>query len=268
LERSIILSIKPKNAKLHLDYLEKNLRDRFENILEGSASELSKDSRFEEKVKRFLEDLLDNAFYFYARAGILDNELKVYNALGRKKNSFNIVGVFKSAIPRIQIMNDLIPYDSVAFLIEVRKSLGLRELEKDLIKYSILNKLKVSDERFRRYRSLKYIKNNPNSGGILRPLRILFYYQGLVKRTSQKEVGRLLFKKYKTAWDIFITINKHPVVFLNITLPWVKKAAKNFLHSNKYPWVHAIYVICLSIDGYFVDNSVILLNLIRSYQDN
>jgi len=73
--------------------------------------------------------------------------------------------------------------------------------------------------------------------------------------------------EFKDSWDIFLVLKKekYPIIYINTTLPLVKRITKNYLWTNDYPLVYALYFICQSIEGRFIDSSMVLSNLISSH---
>lgn len=243
--------------------MEKQLRNRFQEIYDRKYNPNTKGYDYERILGNFLEDYLGGAYNFNIRVGVIDNELKVNSVFSKKENEFDIVATYKSATPKI-IHQRLIPYDSVAFIVEAKQTVKVSEdnLIHDLEKFERLSELEVSKERF----SNQNI--NPYRFAINRPLRILFYYKQSVD--PQKFFDTLT--KYK-AWDVCIILKENEIV-LNSTLPYFKEEIKKKHPEAKtarligYPLLKGIFFTSAFIKNSFVDSWRLYGNLLRIVEQN
>lgn len=246
-----------------LDAIERQLENRFQEIYDEKYNPNTKGFDYERILGKFLNGYLGGAFNFPIRVGIMDNELRVNSVLKETENEFDIVATYKDAAPRL-VHNRLIPYDSIAFVIEAKQTLKLSEKEdegilRDLGKFDKLNKLQVVDYR---------ISGNPavsNPYRIRRPLRILFCYE---KEADNEKLREILETRFREAWDICI-IQKEKTVILNSTLPYVRLRVRErypnaiIAEVRDYPLLKGMFFACAFIEGNFVNSWTLFANLFR-----
>lgn len=241
-----------KKAVSYLNKIEKETRSQFEIIKKEHYNPGTKGYDFEETLKDFYSRYLSEAYNFFVRRPILDINLKVETVF-KRTNEFDIVATYKNSVPRLiyKIRNtEFIPYDSVAFITEVKQTLTKRDLKKDLKKLQKLNELETGNPF--KYLPFPYLRS--------RPERILFYYERKARESSIIE----LLGAYENSWDI-VTILGDDVIFTNTT----NYAAKNIMKrkkwgcERKFPLVktiiHATYPTPYSVNSWDL-----ILNLIRS----
>lgn len=200
-----------KEAEKLLDAIEEQLKTRFKEIRDEKYNPNTKGYDYEEILQKFCNDYLGGGFDFQIRVGMMDSELKVNTIFGSKENEFDIVATYKNAVPKL-VHHRLVPYDSVAFVIEVKQTLTLPNLEKDLGKLEKLSKLPVSNNRCGLYTDKRIFKGYR----INRPLRILFYFEAEAK---EDEVFKLLEGSLAKSWDLCIILKKRDCVSkLNVAL--------------------------------------------------
>jgi hypothetical protein len=192
--------IDAKQASELLDSIEKGLTDELERLKKKKYNPNTKGADYEEVLRTFLEKYLNGAFDFFTRVGLLDVECTIQNFLKETANEFDIVAIYNNAVPKIVYERRLVPYDSVAFLVEVKQTLTLQAIRDDLLKLEKLNNIRVSK---------KHEKSMLN-----RPLRALFYYESKI---DPQKLNTLLLEK-EQSWDLCIILDKD-VVILNKTLP-------------------------------------------------
>lgn len=185
---------------------------------------------------------------------MLDVELKINSMLEPRKNEFDVIAVYKNAVPKV-IHLRFIPYDSVAFITEAAQTLTLQKLKADLKKLERLNCLQIGRRNIcHSSRTLMFPIN--------RPLRMLFYYES---KANADAVEQLLLHERKGVWDILVIMNSHFVIY-NTTLPLVTKVWKygSPTVDLEYPLLKAMFLTCASIEGDFIDSWLIFWNLFRS----
>ena len=202
-----IKHINIKEASELLDAIEKTLILEFEKIREQKYNPGTKGTDYEEVLSAFLNEYLNGAFDFFTKAGILDTECTIHNFLEERSNEFDIVAIYQNSIPKIVFERRLIPYDSVAFIIEVKKKLTLPFIKADLEKFEKLNNIRISQ---------KHDKSMLN-----RPLRALFYCESQI---DDEELKALLSDK-EQSWDLCTILDKD-VLILNRNLPLNKMVFK------------------------------------------
>jgi hypothetical protein len=222
-----------------LSAIEKQLTDKFDGLRSEKYNQNTKGYDYEEIIRAFFEDYVCGAFEPLTRMGILDVELKVFNTLKATENEFDVVALHKDSVPRL-VHRRLVPYDSVAFIIEVKQTMTLENLEKDLVKFSKLDSLKVNAEK--------------------RPLRVLFYYEAKAEHAKAFE----LLDKYCNSWDVCVIL-KENITYVSCTNEWVSKQFKGnkFVQDPDYPLINMMFFTCFFIQR---ENTpwLIFWNLIRS----
>ena len=245
--------IDPEQAIPLLETIEDDLRTKFEKLRKEKFNQNTKGLVYEETLSEFLENYLGGAFQFLVRYGVLDMELKALSAFNPTENEFDVLALYKNAVPRL-VHCKLVPYDSVAFIIEVKQTLKFPELEEDLKKFSKLKELKVNDQRF-----------NFNTffppDLIKRPFRVLFYYEA---KANMARVFKTL-ETYGDSWDICVIL-KQDIVFVNTTIPFFKRLHKEatFLQDPKYALIKTMVYACIFIERDYESSWLIFWNLIRS----
>ena len=201
-------------AKL-LEATEEELKSRFYKLREKHFNRNTKGYEYEKILKAFLEPYLGGLFDFHIRVPLIDSEMEILSTFSLDENDFDVVCTYKTAIPKIVFKayeTSFLPYDAVAFIVEVKQTLTKTSLEDDLKKLDKLHKLEVG-KRFGVHFSTKY--------SIQRPLRILFYYESDIA----EETLLVLQKKYQNAWD-FITILMDGTIFGNPSMPIIGERLK------------------------------------------
>lgn len=251
--------IPQKEAKRLLGAIEKQLNNRFDEIRSEKYNPNTKGFDYEIVLKDFLNSYLNGGFDFFVRVGILNVDLKVKSVLKLNQNEFDVVAVYKNAIPKL-VYQRLVPYDSVAFVAEAKQTLTLTALKKDLEKFRKLAELKTDRHRFHLFPQIH--DREGKYPYLERPLRMLFYYEA---KANGEKVHQLLCGELGKFWDICVILKKK-VVLLNSTLYLVEtiKKPEHYTRDPNYPLIKAMFFTCWSIDGTFVDSWLIFWNLFRS----
>lgn len=230
--------IKEVEALKLLESVERELRDKFNQLRNLHYNPNTKGYSYEKALKDFLELYLGGIYDFHVRVPIIDFELETFAVFSSGENEFDIVSTYKTAIPRIVFKAEetaFVPYDAVAFITEVKQTLNKGALKKDLRKLDKLNKLRLG-KRF-----------GVTIGGdfnIQRPLRALFYYESEI---SDKTLLELL-NKYESAWDLTIVL-EDDMILANPSLPIIGKGAlvTEIAVSKRYPLLQSMFIITASL---------------------
>lgn len=205
--------------------IEKELRDRFENVRSVNYNPNIKGQNYEKILKEFLEPYLPGIYDFHLRAAILDADLEASKKFKTGENEFDVVATYKISKPRLvfQLENfTFVPYDAVAFLIEVKQTLTKDAITKDLEKLRKLNSLKLTDRRF-----------GPSIGGSVTTksiLKILFYYEKEISsETLAEELGK------EDSWDIAVILKDNRLLARISSFPMLKKADTEIGIHSGYP---------------------------------
>jgi len=248
-----------EEAKNVLDGIEKQLNNRFTEIRSEKYNPNTKGVDYELVLKSFFDSYLSGAFDFLVRVGILDVDLKVKSLLKPEQNEFDVVAIYKNALPKL-VYQRLVPYDSVAFIVEAKQTLTSSSLEAELKKFSKLDGLRIDKYRLR---LLPKLMDMPGKEVTLkRPLRFLFYYEAEV---DEKEVHRLLCDEFGEFWDICVIFEEN-VIWLNSTLPLLHRRWRDvpYVRDVNYPLLKAMAYTSVSIEGFYLDSWLIFWNLFRS----
>ena len=248
-----------EEARDVLGSIEKQLNNRFTEIRSQKYNPNTKEFDYELVLKSFFDSYLSGAFDFLVRVGILDVDLKIKSLLKPKQNEFDVVAIYKNAIPKL-VYQRLVPYDSVAFIVEAKQTLTLPSLKTDLEKFSNLDELRIDKYRLRLLPKLMEMPGKETA--LKRPLRFLFYYEA---EADDKEVHKLLCDEFGKIWDICVVF-KENVVWLNSTLPLVNRQSKDvpYLRDVNSPLLKAMAYTSVSIEGFYLDSWLIFWNLFRS----
>ncbi len=90
------------------------LLTRFDQLRNERYNPNTEGYDFEEIVKQFYEDYLGGAFDVKMRMGILDSELKALSVLKSEENEFDVLGIYRNAVPKL-VHRRLVPYDKSRF---------------------------------------------------------------------------------------------------------------------------------------------------------
>lgn len=250
-------SIEPEEAEKLLIAIETQLKNRFCEIYEQKYNPNMKGHDYEKILAKFFEDYLGGAFDFLVRVGVLDMELKVNSVLTPKENEFDVIAIYKNAIPKL-VQHKFVPYDSVAFITEAKQTLTTTNLKKDLLKFKKLSKLKVANNRPNIFSSSNYFADYK----VKRPIRFLFYYE---KKADTKKIIEILEGENGKFWDVCV-IFKENIALLNSTLPYVKQQFEkaHFTMIYDFPLLKGLFFTCFTIKGIFIDSWLLFWNLFRS----
>jgi len=226
--------IKEVEALKLLESVEGELGDKFSRLRELHYNPNTKGYSYEKILRDFLEPYLGGIYDFHLRVPIIDFELKTYEIFSSGENEFDVVSTYKTSIPRIVFKAEetaFVPYDAVAFLIEVKQTLNKAALKKDLGKLDKLNGLHLGN-RF-----------GVTIGGrfnIQRPLRALFYYESEISDKTLLEV----LNRNRGAWDLTMVFGDNTIL-ANPSLPIIGKG--KIAISKRYPLLQSMLVITASL---------------------
>jgi hypothetical protein len=221
-----------------LESVESELRDKFNQLRDLHFNPGTKGYSYEIALKDFLELYLGGVYDFHVRVPIVDLQLEVFSVFSSGENEFDVVSTYKTAIPRIVLQAQktaFVPYDAVAFLLEVKQTLNKDALDKDLRKLDKLNKLPLG-KRFG-----ITIGGNYN---IQRPLKALFYYESEI--SDETMLGML--DKNRAAWDLTIVF-EDDAILANPALPIIGRGAQvtEVAISKRYPLLQSMFIITASL---------------------
>lgn len=170
--------------------------------------------------------------------------MKYINLFKGKAKEIDVVGTFKTSIPRIVLKakkSVIIPYDAIAILSEVKSVLNIKNLNEDLEKFKKLDQLSPSEERFITPLS------SPDTRAD-KPFRLLVYFKTLKVLDG---IGDLL-TRYIGFWDAVFLVDKEEVLF-DRNLPFLKRLEDD--GGVKYPspdtkilkWPYASFMFLLRV---------------------
>lgn len=231
-----------------LGSIEANLRKEFDRVHQMHYNPNTKGHDYEEILKAFYEKYLGNLFNFHTRVPIYDSELKCQSIFRNGENEFDVVTTYKNTLPRIILeagKTPFIPYDSTAFITEVKQTLTKSNFDKDLGKLGKLSKLKLGENV--RLPKLGVVHTQFRLG---RPLRILFYYEKEMK-------DALIWQHLRRSEDTcdFLVIFRKNWTVLNSHLPIAKQISSDLKKPEGrpaleqiYPLTKLMYYLTLSIE--------------------
>lgn len=121
-----------------------NLHSQWEQHRDHAFNANTKGAAYESALKEFLDEYFAPIYNIRTRTAVIDRELQCFDLLNPGESELDVVSVFKQAVPGI-IMEagemGWVPYDSVAFVCEVKSKLTAPALEKDLEKFAKLSEL-------------------------------------------------------------------------------------------------------------------------------
>jgi hypothetical protein len=212
------ISINPDDKKIRkqAESLYKTFEGQIKNNIEGfkhlNYNPNTKGADYEEVINDLLTAYLGPRFDFYTRAQIVDREMKYTNLFKGKAKEIDVVGTFKSSIPRFVLKakkSVIIPYDAIAIISEVKYVLNIENLNEDLEKFKKLDQLNPSEDR------LIIPLTSPNTRAD-KPFRLLVYF-----KTPKALDGVMnLLARYIDFWDAVFLVDKEEVLF-NGNLPFM-----------------------------------------------
>lgn len=199
-----------------LESIDRELRSEFDRIKPTSAHSAIKGAEYQESVRDFLEKYLGGRLEFHTNARLVDSELQAFEKMSTKENDFDVVGIFRNAIPKVLIKGKqitTIPFDAVALVVEVKQTLDASSLRDGLKKLQTLNYMKPSKDRFLSIVSrFEYTFDE-------RPLRWLFAFERSLKSETMDKVLR----EFPKDTVDFITILENNEIIGRTTLPIYEK---------------------------------------------
>jgi hypothetical protein len=227
-----------KQATDMLTEMEQDLKNNFNTIKTKHYNQNTKGYDYENVLKDFLEAYLGGIYDFHSRVPLIDAELQALSVFRQGKNEFDVVGTFKTAMPRIIFKTrktSFIPYDAVAFIAEVKQTLTKNTLEDDLKKLSKLSSLKIGDRWQVSVRGQYCIE---------RPLRILFYYEARIAGRTM----RTLLEYRQDAWDLLLIL-KSDLLVGNPCLPAIGKrfGTDQLFFFKEFPLLHMMLITTSSL---------------------
>jgi hypothetical protein len=212
-----------------LNDIDNELRSSFEKIKSVAASTGRKGSEYEALVGDFLNEYLGGAFQAYQGVRLIDRGLRALTHLSTKENEFDVVAVYQGAVPRVVLeLREIVvvPYDAVAFVVEVKQSLDASSIKDGLEKLSRLNELDITPKRFGVNVAGDYVFTE-------RPLRWLFAFE---RKLSDSALSESL-ARFGSGTDL-VTILRQNEMLVRTSLPVIAKrfvgATKPFILSKEH----------------------------------
>src|SRR3989442_1510632 len=97
----------------------------------------TKGSDYEKVVADLIKEYLDSTLIVHVRSQLIDVNMEYLTIFDRGIIEVDVVGTYRTASPNIVLKikdTEFIPYDTVAFAMEVKEQLDKQKLEDDLIK--------------------------------------------------------------------------------------------------------------------------------------
>lgn len=252
---------KKESAKDLLKKIEDKLKGDFERIKKQYYNTGEKGRCYENILKNFLEEYMEGVLDFYTRSFIIDRYCDCFDIFKKVENEFDVVATFSTSIPKLifSIENlKYIPYDSIAFICEVKQTLTKSFLEKDL-------------KKFRKLSNLKFKRDFPASAKyskvvVDRPLRCLVY--------EEKEIGKKTFEKIISMYEEYcdmILIIENNLLWINKNLPITQALILEERLKNKHQLLNdgiLLFLLYLSVSISYpmIASTIRTFNGLRSWR--
>lgn len=240
--------IKKKEANKIANGIESMVEKKFEGYKNLSYNTNTKGYDYEFAIFKILKEYLSSRFNFYLRSHLIDKEMKYLETLSKKgENEIDIIATFKSTIPKIILKTDktyFVPYDAVAFLVEVKSILNRQNLIKDLNKLEKIASLPINSNRFGGYIGSKFAITD-------RPLRILIYAETSI---TQKTLEYILLNN--EFWDLIYVVKDRVTIGNKTNIPFIKFLIKEqnkpvnvnrIAYMSDYPFIFLLLLILMTI---------------------
>jgi hypothetical protein len=207
------LEAKRDEARNLISKIEQGIKDDFKRAQSALENPNTQGEVYEKIVLDVLKKYLSGSYDFYNRAKIIDSELNSTLIFGRAENEIDILATFKGVSPNIlweEANRAVIPFDTVAYLIEVKAKLDKTNLSNDLEKLRKITKLKITEDRFSGYNGGKYVISN-------RPLKILFYFNEEIDSATCEQI----LAQNEDDWDVVVILMSDKIL-LNTKLELTK----------------------------------------------
>jgi len=226
------------HAERIIEKVENELMNELREVMELPSSPNVKGEMYEVKISSFFEKYLGSIYDFHTRVSIIDFLGFCFEVFKPIENEFDIVATYKTAVPRIILKHEgevnekksefkYIPYDSVAFIIQVKQDLDKGKLKSDLEKLKKIRSLPLCPGRIPA--SVTYPNTLYIGGPSVSPLNILFYLRGSISN----EAIESLLKEFKDCWD-FLVIVEDKILLINYRIvTTLNKLAKENLQNLK-----------------------------------
>ncbi len=231
-----------EEARALMSAMHQKMKDEFERYKKLHYNPNTKGGGYEKVVLSMLTDYIGSAFNFHQRAQLIDAEMKYMDIFAKGSNEIDVIATFRNASPNLILKiqdTEFVPYDAVAFMIEVKERMDKSNLEVDLDKLRKIAMLPLTPDRCQPPLTGSY--------NIERPLRILFYYDISI---DDREEERLLLEHYSD-WDLIVVLQKD-VIILNMSLPISDILPEQFknvqiFHWEQNPLVSLLLIILASV---------------------
>lgn len=248
-----------QQSKVISEAFKRQLSSKFETYADIHFNYNTKGSYYEKVVASILDDYFGSRFEFHTRAQLIDANMQYLQIFEGRTSEVDVVGVFRNASPRIIISignTKIVPYDAVAFIVEVKSRMDTKSLMSDLQKLQKMSNLHNSNNRF--------IPKMTREYDVLYPLRILFY----LKRTLRENILRETLEDYITSWDAILILQEDTLI-INKELPFFNLIFKSlgterFNNSKYIKWTTDSFIMLLSLISDSIP-STILVNVIPTF---
>lgn len=217
-----------EQTKLIIEKIENELMDELRRIMELQIPPTVKGGSYEDSIKDFFEKYLGSIYDFHTRVSIIDFLGLCFEKFKPIENEFDIVATFRTAIPRIILQckqQKFVPYDSVAFVIQVKQDLDKGKLKSDLEKLKRIRHLPLNPRRMPvgvEYQQRLYVGSTT-----MLPVNVLFY----LRSSISNETIESLLKEFREFWDFLVIaedgkllINHRIItVLINLSMKFVEE---------------------------------------------
>jgi len=213
-----------------IEKVENDLINKLGEAMEISSPPNIKGESYEDSISNFFETYLGSIYDFHTRVSIIDFLGLCFEKFKPTENEFDIVATYKTAVPKILLEHErqkFIPYDSVAFIIQVKQDLDKGKLKSDLEKFRKLRSLPLYPGRVPA--SVEYPADLHAGGRNELPLSILFYIR---KNISDRAMESLL-REFKDYWDFLVVVEDKKLLVNYRIVKTLGKSAKENIQTLK-----------------------------------
>lgn len=214
------------NPEALLEGLREKLRSEWQQHRRQSFNNNTKGAAYETALQSFLQEYFDGVYDIHTRTAVVDSELACLDVMNAGESELDIVAAFRQAVPGL-IFNSgqmkWVPYESVAFICEVKSKLTKPALEDDLSKLEKVSELPISSNRFDQFAGRSSMTVNDTDDTIIRDLSVEYPLRCLVYDEQEISPGTFLntIQDNREHWDIILLVEEN-LILLNPGLPFVE----------------------------------------------
>lgn len=208
-----------------LDGMREKLHSQWVQHRKQSFNNNTKGASYENALKNFLLEYFGGVYKIETRTAVIDAEMKCFDLFTSGESELDVVATFQQAVPGIIFQSGSmkwVPFDSVAFICEVKSEITKPSFEDDIEKLEKVNDLNIAVNRFGQNTARTQLLDM-NSGDIVKrdlsvehPLKCLVY--------DKKSISAEFLMEYATKniekWDLILIVEED-LILVSPELPFV-----------------------------------------------